>query len=243
MGTFSAWIKALNSIVWGPAMLLLILGTGFYLQLRLGGMPIRKIGAGLRLVWRGRGGDAAHGEVSPYSALMTCLAATIGVGNIAGVATAVALGGPGAVFWMWMTALVGMATKYAEVLLAVHFRERDAKRPLRRRPDVRDPQRSRAALGLARHDVRAVRRPRRLRHRQHGAVQQHRCGHAGLVRHQPTRHRRRAHGHHRRGDPRRHQAHRRRRELAGAVHGGRLRAGGAGRAGCPLPSRFRTRSR
>jgi len=127
METFAAWIKAVDSFVWGPAMLALILGTGFYLQLRLGGMPIRKIGAGLRLVWGSRGGDAAHGEVSPYSALMTTLAATIGVGNIAGVATAVALGGPGAVFWMWMTALVGMATKYAEVLLAVHFRERDAK--------------------------------------------------------------------------------------------------------------------
>jgi alanine or glycine:cation symporter, AGCS family len=127
MATFSAWMGSLNSIVWGPAMLVLILGTGFYLQLRLGGMPIRRIADGLRLVWRGRGGDEAHGEVSPYSALMTCLAATIGVGNIAGVATAVALGGPGAVFWMWMTALVGMATKYAEVLLAVHFRERDAK--------------------------------------------------------------------------------------------------------------------
>jgi AGCS family alanine or glycine:cation symporter len=120
-------MNSLNSIVWGPAMLVLILGTGLYLQVRLGGMPIRRIAAGLRLVWRGRGGDEAHGEVSPYSALMTCLAATIGVGNIAGVATAVALGGPGAVFWMWMTALVGMATKYAEVLLAVHFRERDAR--------------------------------------------------------------------------------------------------------------------
>jgi AGCS family alanine or glycine:cation symporter len=127
METFTAWMNDLNSIVWGPAMLVLILGTGFYLQLRLGGMPIRRIGAGLRLVWNGRGGDAAHGEVSPYSALMTCLAATIGVGNIAGVATAIALGGPGALFWMWMTALVGMATKYAEVLLAVHFREQDAK--------------------------------------------------------------------------------------------------------------------
>jgi AGCS family alanine or glycine:cation symporter len=126
MTDFLAWMNELNGIVWGPAMLALILGTGLYLQVRLGGMPMRQIGAGLRLVWRGRGGDAAHGEVSPYAALMTCLAATIGVGNIAGVATAIALGGPGAVFWMWMTALVGMATKYAEVLLAVHYRERDA---------------------------------------------------------------------------------------------------------------------
>ena len=127
MQTFQAWMNALNGVVWGPAMLVLILGTGLYLQLRLGGMPIRFIGKGLRLVWRGRVGDAdGHGEVSPFAALMTCLAATIGVGNIAGVATAIALGGPGALFWMWMTALVGMATKYAEVVLAVHFRERDA---------------------------------------------------------------------------------------------------------------------
>jgi len=127
MQTFQAWMNTLNGIVWGPAMLVLILGTGLYLQLRLGAMPIRFIGKGLRLVWRGRVGDAdGHGEVSPFAALMTCLAATIGVGNIAGVATAIALGGPGALFWMWMTALVGMATKYAEVVLAVHFRERDA---------------------------------------------------------------------------------------------------------------------
>jgi AGCS family alanine or glycine:cation symporter len=127
MQTFQAWMNSLNGFVWGPAMLVLILGTGLYLQVRLGGMPIVRIGSGLRLVWRGRVGDVdGHGEVSPFAALMTCLAGTIGVGNIAGVATAIALGGPGAVFWMWMTALVGMATKYAEVVLAVHFRERDA---------------------------------------------------------------------------------------------------------------------
>ncbi len=126
MQTFTAWMNSLNGFVWGPAMLLLILGTGLYLQVRLGGMPVRRIGSGLRLVWRGRDVDPdLPGEVSPFAALMTCLSATIGVGNIAGVATAISLGGPGAVFWMWMTALVGMATKYAEVVLAVHFRERD----------------------------------------------------------------------------------------------------------------------
>lgn len=126
MQTFAAWMNSLNSFVWGPAMLVLILGTGFYLQMRLGWMPILRIGSGLRMVWRSREGDGEHhGDVSPFSALMTCLAATIGVGNIAGVATAIALGGPGAVFWMWMTAFVGMATKYAEVVLAVHYRERD----------------------------------------------------------------------------------------------------------------------
>jgi AGCS family alanine or glycine:cation symporter len=127
MSDFHAWVDSLNSFVWGPAMLVLILGTGRYLQIRLHGMPIRKIRAGLRMVWQGRSPDAdGQGEVSPFSALMTCLAGTIGVGNIAGVATAISLGGPGALFWMWMTALVGMATKYAEVVLAVHYRERDA---------------------------------------------------------------------------------------------------------------------
>ena len=126
MQTFTVWMSALNSLVWGPAMLVLILGTGFFLQVRLRAMPIRRIASGFRMIWQGRTGDGAqHGEVTPYAALMTCLAATIGVGNIAGVATAIALGGPGAVFWMWMTALVGMATKYAEVVLAVHYRERD----------------------------------------------------------------------------------------------------------------------
>ena len=80
------------------------------------------------MVWQGRKpGAGADGEVTPYAALMTALAATVGTGNIAGVATAIALGGPGALFWMWMTALVGMATKYAEVLLAVHYREVDEK--------------------------------------------------------------------------------------------------------------------
>jgi AGCS family alanine or glycine:cation symporter len=127
MDQIQAWMGAVNGFVWGPAMLALILGTGLFLQLRVGFMPIRRIGAGFRMMWRGRKGDAgATGEVSPFAALMTCLAATVGVGNIAGVATAISLGGPGAVFWMWMTALVGMATKYGEVVLAVHYRERDA---------------------------------------------------------------------------------------------------------------------
>ena len=91
MQNFQDWMNSLNSFVWGPAMLLLILGTGFYLQVILKGMPIRRIGSGLRLVWRGRDVDPDHpGEVSPFAALMTCLAATIGVGNIAGVATAIA---------------------------------------------------------------------------------------------------------------------------------------------------------
>ncbi|NML17094.1 alanine/glycine:cation symporter family protein [Azohydromonas caseinilytica] len=126
MEQLTAVVTAINDFVWGPPMLVLILGTGLFLQLRLKLMPIRRIGTGFRMVWRGRrAADGAAGEISPYAALMTALAATVGIGNIAGVATAIAIGGPGAMFWMWMTALVGMATKYAEVLLAVHFRETD----------------------------------------------------------------------------------------------------------------------
>jgi len=121
-------IKQLNGIVWGPVMLVLILGTGLLLMIGLKGMPLVKIGYGLKMMWSGRDKYAVkgEGEISPFNALMTSLAATIGTGNIAGVATAIFLGGPGALFWMWMTALVGMATKYAEAVLAVHFRETDA---------------------------------------------------------------------------------------------------------------------
>ena len=126
MEALTSLAAAINDIVWGPPMLIAILGTGLFLQLRLKFMPILHIGAGFKMLWRGRQPAAdAPGEISPYAALMTALAATVGTGNIAGVATAIALGGPGALFWMWMTALVGMATKYAEVLLAVHYPEKD----------------------------------------------------------------------------------------------------------------------
>ncbi|MCQ4348601.1 sodium:alanine symporter family protein [Pseudomonas stutzeri] len=119
-------VNSLNGLVWGPPMLVLILGTGLFLMLGLRFMPLAKIVPGFRLLWQGRRkGAEGTGEISPFQALMTCLAATVGTGNIAGVATAIFLGGPGALFWMWCTALVGMATKYAEVVLAVHYREVD----------------------------------------------------------------------------------------------------------------------
>ncbi|WP_144778501.1 alanine/glycine:cation symporter family protein [Marinobacter maritimus] len=118
---------AINGLVWGPPMLILILGAGLFLSLGLKLMPILKIGAGFRLLWGGRSsaGAESDGEIPPFQALMTALSATVGTGNIAGVATAVFLGGPGALFWMWLTALVGMATKYSEAVLAVRFREVD----------------------------------------------------------------------------------------------------------------------
>jgi AGCS family alanine or glycine:cation symporter len=117
-------ISELNGIVWGPAMLVLILGTGLFLMLGLRAMPLRRLGYGFRMLWQGRDGKG-EGEISPFNALMTSMAATIGTGNIAGVGTAIFIGGPGALFWMWCTALVGMATKYAEAVCAVHYREVD----------------------------------------------------------------------------------------------------------------------
>jgi AGCS family alanine or glycine:cation symporter len=117
-------LTTVNDWAWGPLMLALLLGTGIYLSVGLRFMPVLKIPAGLRLLMQGRKG-LGEGDISPFAALMTALSATIGTGNIAGVATAIALGGPGALFWMWITALVGMATKYAEAVCAVRFREQD----------------------------------------------------------------------------------------------------------------------
>lgn len=124
MEILNNWISALNSIVWGPLMLVLILGTGLYLMSGLRFMPLRRIVSSFQLLWSSRE-RKGEGDIAPYNALMTSLSATIGTGNIAGVATAIFLGGPGALFWMWCTALVGMATKYAEAVLAVKYREID----------------------------------------------------------------------------------------------------------------------
>jgi alanine or glycine:cation symporter, AGCS family len=130
MEMLEAFVEQINAIVWGPLMLVLILGVGLFLSLGLRLMPILKLGTGLRLMWQGRSANAderTQGEIPPFQALMTALSATVGTGNIAGVATAVFLGGPGALFWMWMTALVGMATKFSEAVLAVRYREVDEK--------------------------------------------------------------------------------------------------------------------
>ena len=125
MEALSNLVGQVNGIVWGPPMLVLILGVGLFLSIGLRFMPILKIGTGFGLLFKGRT-ELGKGQITPFNALATSLSATIGTGNIAGVATAVFLGGPGALFWMWMTALVGMATKYAEAVCAVKFREVDA---------------------------------------------------------------------------------------------------------------------
>jgi AGCS family alanine or glycine:cation symporter len=125
MSVFEQTIDAINGLVWGPIMLTLLLGTGIFLTIGLRGMTIIRIPYAFKQLLKGRKASG-EGEISPFNALMTALSSTVGTGNIAGVATAIGIGGPGALFWMWCTALVGMATKYAEAVLAVNYRETDA---------------------------------------------------------------------------------------------------------------------
>ena len=114
------FFAAFAQLMWGPWLLVLLLGTGFWLTIRLRGIQFRSLFYALRLTFSKE--RQGQGDLSHFSSLMTALAATVGIGNIAGVSTAVALGGPGAIFWMWVTGLVGMATKYSEGFLAVKFR-------------------------------------------------------------------------------------------------------------------------
>ena len=120
-------LNKLSGIIWGEYVLIPLLAlVGIYLTIGLKAMPWRRIPKAFTLLWQGRNPDASNkGEISPFQALMTALSATIGTGNIAGVATAIYLGGPGAIFWMWVIALFGMATKYAEAVLAIKYREVD----------------------------------------------------------------------------------------------------------------------
>ena len=123
---FEQWIRFLGAVVWGPHMLVLILGVGFYLTIRLRFVQIVRFPFSVRLLLRGsefgEGEGERTGDITPFRALATSLAATIGNGNIAGVCTAIAMGGPGAVFWMWLSALFGMATKVVESVLGQRFR-------------------------------------------------------------------------------------------------------------------------
>ncbi len=116
-----AILKAINTFVWGPYMLALLVGTGTFLTIRLGFLQLTKLPQALALLLQ-RSNQQDRGDIPPVQALTTALSATIGTGNIAGVATAIYLGGPGAIFWMWICAFVGMATKYAEAVLAVEYR-------------------------------------------------------------------------------------------------------------------------
>ena len=123
METLDAIVGKIGAFAWGPPMLILLVGTGFWLTYSLRGLQFTKLGHALylALIKRKEDGDEP-GDITHFQALMTALSATVGTGNIAGVATAIAVGGPGALFWMWITGLVGMATKYAEAVLAVKYR-------------------------------------------------------------------------------------------------------------------------
>lgn len=125
-GDLGAYLDAISALIWGPWVLIpLLVGTGALLTVRLRGLQFRELGRSLSLAFVQRREAGAEGDISHFHALMTALAATVGTGNIAGVATAIAAGGPGALFWMWITGLLGMATKYAEALLSVRFRVTD----------------------------------------------------------------------------------------------------------------------
>ena len=117
-------ISQINAFVWGPPMLGMLGVTGVLLTVGMVFMPWRKVGYGFRQLFSDQN-DSERGDVKPFNALMTAMSATVGTGNIAGVATAIALGGPGAIFYMWVIALFGMATKYAEAVCAVTYREVD----------------------------------------------------------------------------------------------------------------------
>lgn len=127
--TLSEFVKRMNDIAWGPWMLILLVGTGIYLSARVGFIQFRKFGYVMKntLGKMFTKQTAGEGEVTPLQAVSTALAATVGTGNIAGVTGAIVVGGPGAVFWMWISALFGMVTKYAEVVLSIRYRERNAK--------------------------------------------------------------------------------------------------------------------
>ncbi|MEE0742480.1 MAG: alanine/glycine:cation symporter family protein [Emergencia sp.] len=120
--------STINSFVWGVPMLVLLVGAGLLLTVRTAGVQFRKFGYAMKntLGKIFKKSEAGAGEITPFQAMSTALAATVGTGNIAGITTAITLGGPGTIFWLWVTALIGMATKYSEVLLAVKYRERNA---------------------------------------------------------------------------------------------------------------------
>jgi len=120
-----SWLTSLSNLVWGPHLLILLVGTGIFLTVRLGFIQVTRLGVGLKEAFIPKAEQPKKkqcGDISHFQALMTALAATVGTGNMVGVATAIVLGGPGAVVWMWLSGFVGMATKYAEAILAVKYR-------------------------------------------------------------------------------------------------------------------------
>ncbi|OIQ26484.1 sodium:alanine symporter family protein [uncultured Vibrio sp.] len=126
MNNIQSILQSIDHFVWGPPLLILLVGTGVYFTFSLGLLQFRHLPTALKMVFSKNTDSTSKGDVSSFAALCTALSATIGTGNIVGVATAIKLGGPGALFWMWLAAVFGMATKYAECLLAVKYRKVDA---------------------------------------------------------------------------------------------------------------------
>ena len=127
MDVFISALTSLNNFVWGPVMLVLLVGTGLYLNVILRFFSFRNWIHAYKLLWQGREHQSQKGEISPWNALMTALAGDIGTGNIVGVATAIVSGGPGAIFWMWVMALLGMMTSFSENVLGVYYRRKNEK--------------------------------------------------------------------------------------------------------------------
>lgn len=126
MDAIHNFLKAAGDIIWGPPLLILLVGTGIFLTIRLSFIQVRLLPYSLKQVFSRKHDKKVEGDISQFQALMTAMAATIGVGNIVGVATAVVMGGPGAIFWMWLAGFFGMATKYGEAILAVKYRVKDS---------------------------------------------------------------------------------------------------------------------
>ena len=132
LDTLTTWNNWLNGYVWGLPTIILLVGTGLLLTILTGAVQVRYLGFALReVLGKLTRPGSGEGSVSPFQAVATALASTVGVGNIAGVATAISLGGPGALFWLWVSGVLGMCTKYAEIVIALHYRERDGSGTMR----------------------------------------------------------------------------------------------------------------
>ncbi len=174
------WLNALDSFMWGKYMMVALFVTGIVLTIRLRGVQFRKLGYALKLAFTGasfKSKAEGEGDITPFQALMTTLASTVGNGNIAGVATAIALGGPGAPLWMWITALFGMATRGTEAMLGVKYRHKADDGTMIGGAFYYLEDGASEYIGKGLGKVLAIafasrRHDRRLRHRQHGAVQQ-----------------------------------------------------------------------
>ena len=169
--TITAVNQAVNSFIWGIPAMVCIIGVGLLLSVRTGFLQLRKFPYAIKTIIGRifRKKDASDGAMTPFQAVCTALAATVGTGNIAGVAGAIAIGGPGAVFWMWCSALLGMCTKFSEVTLAVHFRERNKNGELVGGP-MYYIKTARQPVAVPRGAVLAVRRADGLWHRQRTQV-------------------------------------------------------------------------